>query len=128
MPARRIYHIALQGAWDAAPSKGGYSAASLETEGFIHASTLPQLQEVAERLFAGTPDLIVLCIDPDRVVPEIKFENCEGGEERYPHIYGVLGLEAVCGTAPLRFEADGTVPFDCLIDIATAGGEIEPEA
>ena len=52
---------------------------------------------VAQRLFRGRRDLILVRIDPDVLEPEVRLENLEGGEELFPHIYGELDLSAVTG-------------------------------
>jgi uncharacterized protein (DUF952 family) len=38
---------------------------------------------------------------------EVRFENLEGGEELYPHIYGELDHSAVTGLEPLMVGGDG---------------------
>jgi uncharacterized protein (DUF952 family) len=39
--------------------------------------------------------LVLLEIDTDQVKAEIRYENCEGGQEPFPHIYGTLDLGSV---------------------------------
>ena len=48
-----------------------------------------------------------LRIDPETVDREVRFENLEGGEELFPHIYGELDLGAVTGIEPLIVGSDG---------------------
>ncbi len=101
----RIFHIASAAAW-AAPG-GAYTGDTLESEGFIHCSTANQVMGVAHARFRGRRDLVLLCIDPSRVGPEIRYENLEGGDELFPHIYGPLEREAVLEAEPLELRADG---------------------
>ena len=59
---------------------GATSRSSLPPEGFIHCSTPEQVIQVANARFRGRTDLLLLTIDTDKVGPEIRYENLEGGE------------------------------------------------
>jgi uncharacterized protein (DUF952 family) len=103
-----IYHIAAWEAWDEALRNGRYAADSLETDGFIHLSGADQVIRVANVLFPGRTDLVLLVVDPDRLSAEMRYENTEGGDERFPHLYGALEVAAVVDTLAFRPAADGT--------------------
>ena len=102
-----IYHIAARHDWEEAERLGAYTADSLSSEGFIHCSSSEQVIPVANLLFLHRNDLLLLTIDPARVEPEIRYENCEGGEERFPHVYGPLACSAVVDVRPFRPNSDG---------------------
>lgn len=102
-----IYHLTSESAWREALDRSSYRADSLEREGFIHASTASQIVEVANRLFTGRDDLILLHLELARVEPRIVRENLEGGAELYPHLYGPLNLDAVLAATPYRAGPDG---------------------
>lgn len=88
--------------------QGNYRAPSLEIEGFIHCSRADQLLEVANSIYQGVPDLILLWIDPNKVNADIKFElGSEGSDQRYPHLYGPLNLDAVISTSDFAPGPDG---------------------
>jgi len=89
-----IYHIATQEEWDRAQEVGEYRGDTLDGEGFIHCSTADQLDEVGEYLFKWVDDLVLLGIDEELVVNEIKYEDAGNGET-YPHIYGPLNIDAI---------------------------------
>lgn len=93
-----IYHITTPDAWETADETKGYRAANLETEGFVHCSFKEQLGGVLDRYYKGTGRLLVLEIDPARLVSELRTEPSTGGED-YPHIYGPVNKDAVVGTA-----------------------------
>ena len=101
-----LLHIVPARDWQAAQAAGAYRPASLDTEGFIHCSEPRQVLEVANRLFAGRRDLLLLGIDPERAGVPLRYENLEGGSEQYPHLYGALRPEAVTGTWPLTPDGD----------------------
>lgn len=101
-PAMTILHITRRQDWQAAQAIGSYEADSLRSQGFIHCSTPEQLPRVAETLFRGQDGLVVLTIDATRVNAPIRTENLEGGDERFPHIYGPLNLDAVVAVNDLE--------------------------
>jgi uncharacterized protein (DUF952 family) len=103
-----ILHIAKRSDWTEAQSIGSYKADSLETEGFIHCSTPDQVVAVANFIFHGERDLVLLGIDAGKVVAEIRFENLEGGDTLYPHIYGPLNVDAVTQVVDFDSLQDGT--------------------
>jgi len=106
-----IYHIATVCDWP--PESGDYGGDTLDSQGFIHCSTVAQLIPVANRFFCGRADLIVLAIEENRVQSKIIYENLEGGTDLFPHIYGPLDPEAVIETFALTLGPDGnfTTPF-----------------
>lgn len=68
---------------------------SLEAQGFIHCSTPEQVIQVANLIAKDWDDVVLLWIDEDKVKSPIVYENLEGGEKLFPHIYGPLNLDAV---------------------------------
>ncbi|MEO1654529.1 MAG: DUF952 domain-containing protein [Bacteroidota bacterium] len=102
-----IFHICHRDAWQKAQGQKNYHPPSIEEEGFIHCSTLEQVVSTANLLFRGEANLLLLSIDPDKVGPEIKYENTTGGHILFPHIYGALNLDAVVGSAPFIANQDG---------------------
>jgi uncharacterized protein (DUF952 family) len=100
-----VFHIAVAAEW--AEATIAYRPGRFDEDGFIHCSTASQVMRVARARFRGRTDLVLLRIDPDLVDREVRFENLEGGEELYPHIYGELDLSAVTGIEPLTVGHDG---------------------
>ncbi len=103
-----IYHISQKQAWQAAQVSGSYQGDTLQSEGFIHCSTLGQVLEVANRIFLKQENLVLLCIIEEKVRAKIIYENLEGGQEQYPHIYGELNLDAVTGALAFPCREDGS--------------------
>ncbi len=102
---RLILHITSKSAWESAQQNGFYSAPSLQTEGFIHCSTLAQVVAVAERLYAGQRGLVLLEIDSSRLQAEVRYEaGSDKSDELFPHVYGTINLDAV--TRVLDFAPD----------------------
>lgn len=103
-----IYHIIPEADWRKALEMGSYQPESLESEGFIHFSKLEQVTDTAQRYYAGRTDLMLLQVEADKAVGEVKFENTHGGEELFPHLYSLLNLDAVATVFKLSPNADGS--------------------
>jgi uncharacterized protein (DUF952 family) len=101
-----ILHITPRSHWQAAQQRGFYQADSLDTEGFIHCSTRAQVVWVANRFYQGQSDLVLLCIDPEKLNAELIYEEVEGNQ-RFPHLYGVLNLDAVVQVVDFQPNSEG---------------------
>lgn len=88
-----IFHITTRDAWD--QSAGGYRSENLPSEGFIHCSTRDQVIQVANIRFRGQTGLVLLSVDTGKIAAEILYENLEGGQQLFPHIYGEINRDAV---------------------------------
>jgi uncharacterized protein (DUF952 family) len=90
-----IFHIATQQHWERASRAGVYTTASLREDGFVQCATATQHATVADKLFAGRADLVLLLIDTDRLSSEIRFERSDTDSEAFPHVYGPVDLDAI---------------------------------
>ena len=88
-----IYHIVLPEAW-AAFDTDLYIHASLAAEGFIHCSYAEQLSGVIDRYYSGSKSVVVLEIDPERLMSRMIREPSTNSEI-YPHIYGPINRDAI---------------------------------
>ena len=107
-----ILHILRREEWAAAVAEGRYAPASLATEGFIHCSTAAQVAETANRFFCGQRDLVILCIDEERLTSTLKYEAAAmPGHERtdavFPHLYGPLEVDAVVQVSEFPCDHEG---------------------
>ena len=111
-----ILHLTTHSAWEQAQAAGTYRGDTLDTQGFIHCSTVYQIERVANRFFHGQNGLALLCVDTDKVQSQVIFEqpiNPDTGEaepdsDQFPHIYGPLNLDAVVRVVDFPPSADGT--------------------
>ena len=108
MLSERIFHITTERAWAEARAQGAYTADSLATEGFIHCSKAEQVVWVANQRFRERADLVLLHIDPSRLGVKVVYENLEGGEQLFPHVYGAIPVAAVVDVTTFRPMLDGT--------------------
>jgi uncharacterized protein (DUF952 family) len=116
-----IYHITRKSDWDTALAAGSYTADSLTTEGFIHCSTAQQVIATANRIFKGKRGLVLLCVDTNKVKPEIRHENLEGGKDLFPHIYGALDVEAVTAVHDFLPQDDGSFDLPAALKAGQRG-------
>jgi uncharacterized protein (DUF952 family) len=93
--SQSIYHITTHAEWSAAKLAGVYTPQGFAQEGFIHCSESHQLQGVRDRFFQGQTELCLLVIDPTRLSKPVVYENLEGGQELFPHVYEPLVIAAV---------------------------------
>jgi uncharacterized protein (DUF952 family) len=100
-----ILHICTRQDWEKAQAEGEYRPASLETEGFIHASRPEQIMGVTNRFYRGNPELLLLVLDLRRLHAEVRWETADG--EVYPHVYGPINLEAIAAVLSLSADEDG---------------------
>ena len=114
-PENIIIHLASNDAWLAAAKQGVYHADSLSTMGFIHCSRPSQIVDVANTFYHGQQGLVLLVIDPSKLVAELKWEPPAEPEptharagDLFPHLYGPLNLDAVTDVIPFESAADGT--------------------
>lgn len=100
----KIYHITTRNAALEARSSGEYRAESLETEGFIHFSERHQILDVANAFYRGKSGLVLLVVEPSRLKAELRYEapvhpsassSAPGPQNRFPHLYGPLNMDAV---------------------------------
>ena len=106
-----ILHVTSRTAWSAAQKNRQYIADSLAGEGFIHCSKANQILRVANLVFAGQHGLIILLIDPARLLMELRWEpGVDLESELFPHVYGPINLDAVVDI--YDFEPDAAGKFN----------------
>ena len=90
-----IFHITERSTWQEAKQNTFYEGDMLSTDGFIHCCSFEQIEDVLLNWFKGKHDIVILEIDPEVLLSPVKYENLEGGQEMFPHIYGPINLDAV---------------------------------
>lgn len=75
-------------------------------DGFIHFSTINQLEDTANRHFKGQKDLVLVSIATACLGDQLKFEVSRGGD-LFPHLYGHLPLTAVLRVTAFNAAPDG---------------------
>ncbi len=101
-----VFHITTRTAWEKAKAEGKYTHPSLQAEGFLHCAWREQVLGVANTLYRGRDDLVMLQIATDRLESRIQ-DDCTESGAIYPHVYGPINLDSVTAVADLRSESDG---------------------
>jgi uncharacterized protein (DUF952 family) len=110
-----IYHFITQTDLAKYLGPGELRVPSLDTEGFIHCSTLEQVLGVANFLAPYSEEMQLLQIDESKVAPEIRFEDSMGDGRLFPHIYGPLNRDAILSEHHLDWDGEeGYVLPDAL--------------
>jgi uncharacterized protein (DUF952 family) len=109
-----ILHITTPNEWEKALLEGEYTAPSLQSDGFIHCSTIKQTVDTANIFFRGQNGLILLCINESKLNSECKYEDPVGGGQHdpnvgnlFPHVYGPINLPAVIKVVDFPANNDG---------------------
>jgi uncharacterized protein (DUF952 family) len=115
-----IYHLALSEEWSESvdlekPYVRSTLGRSLTEEGFIHCSFASQVSTIADLVYEGRGDVVLLVIDPSAVSAEVRIENCDCGDELFPHIYGALPIAAVIRAESVPQRKDGTLDLTGLL-------------
>ncbi len=127
-PPLTVFHIAEGDEHAAAGTV--YTPSAFAADGFVHCSEAHQVLSVAERIFRGRDDLLLLEIALDRLDSDdssptpVRWENLEGGNELYPHIYGPIPLDAIVGVEPFEKDSAGRLqPTPKLSTLLASRGE-----
>lgn len=116
MHMKFLYHVATKEDWQKAKSNNIYTVSTLgktlNDVGFIHLSYANQVKLVADFIYKGMSGLILLKIDSSKLTSKVVVEDVEGTDEKFPHLYGPLNLDAVVGISDFIPSDDGT--FDLV--------------
>lgn len=102
-----IYHITTERQWHDTKGQSQYEADFFRSEGFIHCSDAHQVVRVANHLFRNMRGLILLHIETELLHSRLVYENLEGGSELFPHVYGLVNLNAIVRVSSFEPGLDG---------------------
>jgi uncharacterized protein (DUF952 family) len=104
------FRISEREQWEEAKRIGFYTDESLNKEGFIHMSQRHQVTLVAGYLYKDQENLLLLAVDTDKLTSELRLERL-GTDEPFPHIYGVINLDAVIAVTDFLPNEDSSFSF-----------------
>jgi uncharacterized protein (DUF952 family) len=102
-----IFHITTRSQLKIGTDMGRYLPVDFDSDGFIHCSFAHQIKEVLDRFYANIPDLVLLEILTKKIDCPVLFENLEGGDELYPHVYCEIPMNAIVRIYPIDRGAAG---------------------
>lgn len=107
MSAEPIYHVCRRAEWERGKSAGFYSGSSQDAaDGFIHFSTARQVRASSAKHRAGQTGLVLLKVSADTLGDHLRWERSRLGA-LFPHLYGVLPVDAVLRVDDLPLGEDG---------------------
>lgn len=83
-------------------------SAADRADGFIHLSSGAQVAATVERHFSGVSGLVLAVVDLSRLGDAVRWEASRGGQ-LFPHVYGVLPVDAVVSVGVVERGPDGAV-------------------
>ena len=109
MPDRIAYKIMTPAELAQMQRDGRFPGAPADiADGYIHLSCASQLAETWDKHFSGVSGLVLAAVDLSRLGDTVRWELSRGGQS-FPHIYGVLTMDAVASVVPLERTQDGVV-------------------
>jgi uncharacterized protein (DUF952 family) len=77
-------------------------------DGYIHLPCGSQVAATLDKHFSGVDGLVLAAVDLSGLGDTLRWEPSRGGQ-LFPHIYGLLPVEAVVSVAPLERTPDRAV-------------------
>ncbi len=90
-----ILHCLKQSSWEAVKNQETWGEELILQDGFIHCSTIEYFWRVAPNFQSVGEDLVLLCIDENELVSEVRYEDGDNCGRFYPHVYGVINHSAI---------------------------------
>jgi uncharacterized protein (DUF952 family) len=94
--------------WEERKNKEFWGQRNINADGFIHCSTIEYFWRVAENFISAKDEMVLLCIDEDKLQSEVKYEDGDNCGRLYPHVYGLINNDAVIQVLPFLKNEDGT--------------------
>src|SRR5712691_9465410 len=111
-----VFKIILAAEWREAERVGEFRGSAKDrVDGFLHFSNAGQVPHTLTKYYAGLNDLLLVCVDTERLGLPLKHEVARDGQ-LYPHLYGPLSLSAVAWARPIARRADGTFVLPAELD------------
>lgn len=109
MPERIAYKIMSSAELEQMRRDGLFRGSPADiADGYIHLSCGSQVAETLDKHFSGLDGLVLAAVDLTRLGDAVRWEPSRGGQ-LFPHIHGVMTMDAVISAAPLERTPDGVV-------------------
>ncbi|EPR11495.1 DUF952 domain-containing protein [Ruminiclostridium papyrosolvens] len=102
-----ILHCMKENSWKKVKEKQSFGLDSIEAEGFIHCSSIGYFWRVAPNFKHIEEDLVLLCIETDKLQSKIRWEDGDNCGRYYPHIYGQINIDSVVHVLPFLKDING---------------------
>ena len=95
-----ILHCMKESSWNEAKRQPSFGTQDIKQWGFIHCSPVAYFWRIAPNFRETTEPLVLLCIDENKLVPKIKYEDGDHCGRAYPHVYGEINTDSVMRVLP----------------------------
>ena len=102
-----ILHCMKKSTWQERKNKTSWGKRDIQTNGFIHCSTVEYFWRVAPNFKNIKEELVLICIDENKLKSEIRYEDENNCNRFYPHIYGLINNDAVIMVLPFIKDKNG---------------------
>ncbi len=102
-----ILHCMKKATWEEIKNKDMWGEENLREEGFVHCSTVEYFWRVAPN-FKDMEELVILCIDENKLKAEVRFEDGDNCGRAYPHVYGLINNDAILKVLPFHRDEKGS--------------------
>lgn len=102
-----ILHCMRKSLWEERKNKEFWGKKDMDIFGFIHCSTIDNIHLVTPNWKDLKDELVILCIDRDKLKSEVKYEDLDNLGMKYPHIYGLVNNDAVIKVLPYNKDGEG---------------------
>lgn len=103
-----ILHCMRKSLWEQRKHKTSWGQCDVDAEGFIHCSTIEYFWRVVPNFLDTPDDLVLVCIDENKLTSEVRYEDGDNCGREYPHVYGVVNNDAVVMVLPFLRNEDGS--------------------
>ena len=90
-----ILHCMKKSTWETRKNKEYWGKRNIDAEGFIHCSTIEYFWRVAPNFADVEEELVLICIDENKLEAELRYEDGDNCGREYPHVYGMINNKAV---------------------------------
>lgn len=102
-----IIHCMQEKSWNKVKNKKSFGKKDLRKYGFIHCSTIEYFWRVAPNFRDVKESMVLICIDENKLISEIKYEDSDHCGRYYPHIYGKINMDSVVQVLPFLRDDGG---------------------
>ena len=102
-----ILHCMKQSTWEERKNKQYWGQRNIDAEGFIHFSTIEYFWRVAPIFSDVKEPLVLVCVDENKLIPEVRYEDGDNCGRYYPHVYGLVNNDAVLDVLPFLRDEKG---------------------
>lgn len=91
-----------ENSWNYEKNFGFIGKELIKKDSFLHCSTAAQFPLIIKRLVESDNEYVVLLINTDKLKAELKWEHSKKYNQDFPHIYGLINIDAVEESIPLK--------------------------